>query len=146
MLGSLPGRRSLQAGQYYAHPRNAFWRIIAELLGVHGSYTERCTALQDAGIAAWDVLAEAARPGSLDADICGSSARANDFQTFFAGHPRIVRVGFNGQAAAKLYRRLLPGSCRDAVAEYRVLPSTSPAHAAMPYTDKLAAWRDFLDA
>ena len=146
MLGSLPGKRSLAAGQYYAHPRNAFWRIVAELLGASGSYTERCAALQDAGIAAWDVLAEAARPGSLDADIRGGSARANDFRAFFAGHPGIVRVGFNGQAAAQLYRRLVPGDCRNAVAEYRLLPSTSPAHAAMPYANKLAAWRDFLDA
>ena len=69
VLGSLPSERSIAVGEYYAHPRNAFWPIMRELVGARGSYAERCTALVEAGIALWDVLKRSERPGSLDSDI-----------------------------------------------------------------------------
>jgi hypoxanthine-DNA glycosylase len=145
VLGSLPGRRSLAAAEYYAHPRNAFWPIMAELAGVVGNYDERCEKLVSWRVALWDVLAEAPRPGSLDAAIRTAAAAPNDFCAFFRKHRRIVRVGFNGQTAARLFERLLPAECRALVPDYRILPSTSPAYAAMPYAAKLGAWREFLD-
>ena len=74
ILGSLPGQRSLQAAQYYAHPQNAFWRIMQELTGAEGPYQKRCDALVGYGIALWDVLAESVRPGSMDVDIQLESA------------------------------------------------------------------------
>ncbi len=79
ILGSLPGQRSLQAAQYYAHPQNAFWRIMQEVTGAGGTYEQRCERLIANGIALWDVLAESVRPGSMDADIQMPSAEANDF-------------------------------------------------------------------
>ena len=71
ILGSLPGQESLRQQQYYAHPRNAFWRVMEAVLGIPTDtpYPQRCQALMDAGIALWDVCASARRPGSLDGAI-----------------------------------------------------------------------------
>ncbi|MCH8159542.1 MAG: DNA-deoxyinosine glycosylase, partial [Proteobacteria bacterium] len=66
ILGSLPGQRSIDAGQYYAHPQNAFWKIMSSLYGIDGSYQQRCAQLIERRIALWDVLASSVRPGSLD--------------------------------------------------------------------------------
>ena len=144
ILGTLPSRRSLETGQYYAHPRNAFWRIMAAVYGVSGDYAARCRGLTEAGVAVWDVLQSAERPGSLDADIRPETATANDFAGFFAAHPRISRIGFNGRNAEALFRRrVLPGLDGVELA-MTSLPSTSPAHAAMSFDKKLAVWRSML--
>jgi double-stranded uracil-DNA glycosylase len=84
------------------------------------------------------------RPGSLDAAIRQDSALANDFDAFFAEHPRIERICFNGRTAARLFRELVEPSTGTSRAEPIVLPSTSPAYAAMPFEDKLARWREAL--
>lgn len=146
ILGSMPGRASLQADRYYAHPRNAFWRIMGDLLGAGPDlpYGERLEKLQAAGIALWDVIAACRRDGSLDADIVGGSVAVNDFAAFFAAHPAISRVYFNGAAAeAAFRRRVLPGLAGMPLQLFR-LPSTSPAHAARSYAEKLAAWSTLL--
>lgn len=145
VLGTMPGVASLNAVRYYAHPRNAFWPIAAALLGFDAAlpYASRIDALNDAGVALWDVLAACERPGSLDAAIDARSAQANDFAGFLAAHPRITRICFNGGSAQALFRRhVLPVLSRTHPAmEYAALPSTSPAHAAMPFAAKLDAWR-----
>ena len=89
VLGSLPSVRSLQLGQYYAHPRNAFWPIMGKLIGagLDQPYDERVRRLIAAGIAVWDVLERSHRPGSLDADIDMASASVNDFAVFFSRAP-----------------------------------------------------------
>lgn len=149
VLGSMPGVASLRAQRYYAHPRNAFWRIAGDCLGFDAglSYEARLAALASAGVALWDVLAACERPGSLDSAIDRATARPNDFEAFFATRPGIVRLCFNGAAAADLYERRvlpsLPARPGEETAHFR-LPSTSPAHAAMSYSDKLAAWRQGL--
>lgn len=144
ILGSLPGVRSIQAAQYYAHPRNAFWQIMAELVGAAGDYQVRCNILIEHGIAVWDVLASSVRPGSLDADIDMATARVNDFAEFFTNHPRIERVCFNGQKAEKIFRsRVMLDDAHD-IYRLAILPSTSPAHASMGYEQKLKLWRDGL--
>ena len=99
ILGSLPGQRSLQMQQYYAHPRNAFWKLISQIYGVESSlpYTQRVNILTANRIALWDVLAAAERPGSLDSSIVQLSARTNDFAALFRAHPQISRVFFNGR-------------------------------------------------
>lgn len=141
ILGSLPGQRSIAAGEYYAHPQNGFWKIMAELVGASGSYEQRCAALLKSHIALWDVLGSSLRPGSLDADIQLATAEVNDFATFFEQHTSIRRILFNGQKAAQIFtRRVLPRLVRQEV-DRLTMPSTSPAHAAMSYTDKLLAWR-----
>jgi double-stranded uracil-DNA glycosylase len=148
ILGSLPGEKSIEMQQYYAQHRNAFWRIIGELCGAEPqlAYAARLHRLRASGIALWDVLAAGERRGSLDSAIVASTIVVNDFGSFFARHPRIRLVCFNGRKAADLYRRwvvpTLPS--RAANLETRLLPSTSPAHAARSYEQKLAAWSDAL--
>jgi hypoxanthine-DNA glycosylase len=145
ILGSMPGVASLNAGQYYAQPRNLFWPIIGQLYGVDRSahYPQRLAALIAHRVALWDVLESCQRPGSLDSSIRRSSARPNDFGRFFLGHPQVSAVFFNGKAAAELYRRLVLPTLEDRLAGLRhaTLPSTSPANAGMTPGEKLAAWR-----
>jgi double-stranded uracil-DNA glycosylase len=149
VLGSLPGRKSLEMQQYYAHPQNSFWRIIVRLFGVAGvpPYEERINILHRHGIALWDVLAAAERPGSLDSSIVDASAQANDFRAFFRAHPRIRRVFFNGRKAEQLYQRVVLPTLGAAFPQlrYEALPSTSPAHAGMTFARKLARWRVISD-
>lgn len=147
VLGSMPGVISLREQQYYAHPRNAFWPIAATVFGFDASlpYEERLAALNAAGVAVWDVLQACEREGSLDADIKADSVVPNDFVAFFAAHPQIRRVCFNGAKAAALYRRhVLPRVAHLTHIEYVALASTSPAHAAAGFDAKLAAWREAL--
>jgi hypoxanthine-DNA glycosylase len=144
ILGSLPGPMSLQKQQYYAQPRNAFWLIMGELFGASPdlAYGKRLATLKASRIALWDVCHSAERAGALDADIRHESVVANDFVAFFRKHPRIQCIFFNGQTAAALYRKLvlteLPESLQQIPRE--VLPSTSPAHAAMRVAQKLERW------
>jgi len=144
ILGSLPGQVSLQRQQYYAHPHNVFWKIMGHLFGAGPKlpYAERAQRLLANGISLWDVCAAAQRPGSLDAAIVHSSVVPNDFAAFIESYPDIALIGFNGSKAADLYRRLvLPGLPAALRAIHTVtLPSTSPAHAAMTFEDKLARW------
>jgi hypoxanthine-DNA glycosylase len=141
ILGSMPGRESLRAGQYYAHPRNAFWRIMGELTGSRPemNYDARTQILKSAGIALWDVLAACKRHSSLDSDI--SSMVPNDFQSFFQSHPHITRVFFNGSMAEKCYQKSVLPVLTPRNLHYLRLPSTSPAHASLSYDQKLCAWR-----
>lgn len=139
----MPGAASLREGEYYAHPRNQFWRIAGALAGAFPElpYEERLRALTASGIALWDVLRSCRRPGSLDADIVGATVVPNDFPVFYEAHPRIRRVFFNGTAAERCYRRLVLPRLQAPALEYARLPSTSPAHAALTFERKLAAWR-----
>jgi len=138
ILGSMPGQRSLADTQYYAHPRNAFWFIMGELVGAGPDvpYQQRLILLQKAGIALWDVLRFCERPGSLDADIKTNSMIVNDFDDFFHRHPGIKHVFLNGGKAAELYRK----NVTHADIPTTRLPSTSPAMASLSREEKLAAW------
>jgi hypoxanthine-DNA glycosylase len=142
VLGSLPGKASLAAQEYYANKQNAFWRIMGDLVGAGPQipYEQRLKKLVAAGIALWDVIAAGERPGSLDADIVKASVCVNDFSAFFAVHRNIDCIFFNGGAAeAAFCRHVLPGLQVPGLRLVR-LPSTSPAHAASSYAEKLAAW------
>ncbi len=146
ILGSMPGKESLRAGQYYAHGRNAFWAIMGDLLGAGPDlpYASRIRMLKSRGIAVWDVLASCTRASSLDSDIDHGSIVTNDFESFFSTHPDITAVFFNGAMAEKYFQRCnqsLPCSLH-----YQRLPSTSPAHAAMSYEQKLIAWAAIVEA
>jgi double-stranded uracil-DNA glycosylase len=146
VLGSMPGQVSLQKQQYYAHPRNAFWRIMGELLGFggHADYPARLDALRASGIGLWDVLRLCDRPGSLDSAIVPVSMEVNDFEKLFTERPSIARVFFNGAKAEQVFQRLVaPKLARQPM--YLRLPSSSPANAGVAYDAKLRAWRAVVD-
>lgn len=144
ILGSMPSVASLEAVQYYAHPRNAFWPIMGELLGFDARlpYAERLEALKNNRVALWDVAYRCIRPGSLDSNIDRDSIEPNDFAAFFQGHADIRAIFFNGTTAESLFRKLVLPTLSESIRNLPMqrLPSTSPAHAARDFTAKLAAW------
>lgn len=149
ILGSMPGRISLDERQYYAHPRNCFWWIMSELFNVKQSsdYQDRVAQLRRCGVAVWDVLHDCQRPGSLDSRIDRQSEQVNDFWQFLADYASLDVVGFNGRAAENIFLRHFDGL----QAEYKnirwvCLPSTSPAHASMTKQQKLRHWRTLISA
>lgn len=146
VLGSMPGVESLRLRQYYAHPRNAFWRIMGDLVGASPElpYATRTRQLKSAGIALWDVLAACMREGSLDADIDADSIIANDLVSFLTRHPRITHVFFNGATAERCFRIHVQPALEPGALHLQRLPSTSPAHATLDYRRKLRAWRVIL--
>ena len=142
ILGSFPSAASLAAQQYYAHPQNQFWRILGALLDQplqDMDYAARVSAVQNAGIAIWDIYASCAREGSLDSAI--RDAVANDLSALKESAPVLRRICFNGRTAARRLREI------EALGyEALVLPSTSPANAGVRFEEKLAHWREGLHA
>ncbi len=150
ILGSMPGTASLQAQQYYAHPRNVFWRIICHLLNgakseinASSDYAARRELLLSHGVALWDVMYSCERRGSLDANITEQSIQANDFKAFYSAHPSLRAVFFNGTKAQQSYQRYVYPRLNSAPAALPThrLPSTSPAHAALSFEQKLVEWQ-----
>ena len=148
ILGSMPGQRSLSAVEYYAHPRNAFWTIMGAVVGVaaDAAYDERLRLLQANGIALWDVLHSCHRNGSLDSAIRSGSVRTNDFTSFFREHSAIATVLFNGATAERYYKRYVLPTLERVPGRHRLMPSTSPAHAAVSLSRKIELWREALNA
>ncbi|MDT8405824.1 MAG: DNA-deoxyinosine glycosylase [Methylococcales bacterium] len=141
ILGSMPGQASLKAQQYYAHPRNAFWAIISDFIGIAPSteYAQRCHSLLAHQIAVWDVLASCQRPGSLDANIVAGSLIVNDLPGFLAQHSSIHSILFNGRTAEKLFHQHVKAMLKRPY-HYQHLPSTSPAHARQSLAQKQTHW------
>ena len=141
VLGSAPSVRSLERGQYYGHPQNLFWPFIQELFGVPASapYQQRLAALRGHGIAVWDVAHRCQRELSADATI--NAVEANDFAGLFAEYPRIKSVFFNGSKAHTLFDKLVLPEFDAAGLHFTRLPSTSPANASIPRTERLLRWR-----
>lgn len=142
ILGSMPSVESLNQRFYYAHPRNAFWRILADVYAEPFPETVegRVALLWRHGIALWDVLHSCEREGSLDSAI--RQPEPNDFDVLFRQCPRIQRILCNGGTAHRLFLKW-GGPCPEGRSCLK-LPSTSPAYT-LPYERKLAQWRQALD-
>ncbi|MCC5452275.1 DNA-deoxyinosine glycosylase [Rheinheimera sp. UJ51] len=140
ILGSMPGAQSLASQQYYAHPRNAFWPIMASLCGFSANlpYHERLVLLRQHGFALWDVLAHCQRQGSLDSAI--RHEQANDFNHFLAEHGQLKLIAFNGAKAQQSFNKQVLPTLAITPPRLLTLPSTSPAHAAMSFDAKLQQW------
>ncbi|MFC6095406.1 DNA-deoxyinosine glycosylase [Flavobacterium qiangtangense] len=138
ILGTAPGALAMQSGEYFAHPRNQFWRLLFAVFETSSavSYQEKMKFLQARGIALWEVLESCERIGSSDSAI--RNERPNDVPRFLAQHPRIRHVFFDSRAAKKFYQKYHP--LLDTI-EYGLLPSPSPAYASMTFEQKLEKWK-----
>lgn len=143
ILGSMPGEESLRLLQYYAHPRNTFWRIIGSLFSFdyHISYENRVKELKKNNVAVWDVMKKCQREGSLDSNIKNDTIEENDFVQFFSKYLNIKYVFFNGSKAEQEFnRRVLPKLQNREKFHFEKLPSTSPAMAMLNFDQKLKHW------
>ena len=154
ILGSLPGVASLQAAQYYAHPRNQCWPILQQLFAIDASlpYPERLQYAQQQGIAFWDLVQSATRRGSLDSAIISKSIASNRLLGLLTKLPKLQHIALNGKKAAELFDRQRTTDtelqqwliARAPSLQCHVLPSTSPANASIHFNDKLDSWRQAL--
>jgi len=146
ILGSMPGIRSLQMQEYYAHPRNHFWKIMGQLIGFDPAalYSERIRYLKEHGIALWDVLHACERAGSLDQRIVPETETPNDLPGLIGRHPEIQVVAFNGGKSWQTFKRhVIPDLSNEweSATKLLILPSTSPANAGMSFAKKLEQWQ-----
>lgn len=142
VLGSMPGVVSLNKSEYYAHPRNHFWKIIYTLFNepYEESYEKRMAFVLSKGIGLWDVIESCEREGSLDTAI--RSERPNDFKTLFKQYPNITLVVFNGAKAYDVFRKKV-GFDSFPQLTFVKMGSTSPAHA-VGFDKKLNEWEAIL--
>lgn len=147
VLGSIPGVASLQAVQYYAHPRNAFWPIMADYFSFESDaeYDTRLQILREQGVALWDVLQSCVRSGSLDSAIEAGSIAANPIEEWLAEQPQVKLILLNGGKAAEEFRRRFPNLMQSESLTVLKMPSTSPAYAAMRFEAKAKHWHAALD-
>ncbi len=140
ILGSFPGEASLAANQYYAHPRNQFWRLLSGVLDddlVSLDYASRLTRLAQHRIGLWDVIIACEREGSLDASI--RRPQMADFSILQQDFPALRTIAFNGKTSGRFAPQFEAAGFRT-----RVLPSSSPANAQLSFEEKLVKWRALL--
>ncbi|WP_363331696.1 DNA-deoxyinosine glycosylase [Flavobacterium sp.] len=141
ILGTMPGVQSLQKQQYYAHPQNAFWKIMFSIfaeLPVPPDFESRKQLLIDNGIALWDVLETCEREGSLDTNIKNSVP--NKIPELLAENPNIKAIFFNGKESHRLFTKAFGNTIP--LPQF-VMPSTSPANT-MKFEEKLLKWKSLL--
>lgn len=138
ILGSIPGDRSIELGEYYGHARNRFWKIISTLTGndLLLTYEDKKDLLLNNNIGVWDVAHKAIRKGSLDTAIMNEEP--NDLESFIANHPQLKVIGFNGTKAQAIYDKYFK---RKNGIKYVLLPSSSPANARMNLEQICEQWR-----
>ena len=138
ILGSMPGVESLRLQQYYANPRNQFWKILYELFETPASqvYEKRISFIKSKKIAVWDVIENCYREGSLDSKI--REEKVNDFRALFKTYPDIKTVMFNGGKAYETYKKWI-GFGVPAGVKFQKLTSSSPANTKR-YEEKMREW------
>jgi TDG/mug DNA glycosylase family protein len=140
ILGSFPSLKSFEKSFYYAHPRNQFWRLLSDIFHKPAATTEeRIELLKSNGIALWDVIASCERKNSADSNL--KACESNDIPALLQKYPNIKAIGFTGKKAESLFRRHFGDRVN---LPTFLLPSPSPAYAALSYEEKLKRWRDIL--
>ena len=139
ILGSFPSIKSFEQMFYYGHPKNQFWRLLSEIYGAKtDTKEERIELLKSAKIALWDVVASCERSNSADSNL--KNIKPNDIKGLLESYPNIKTVFFTGKTAEKLYKKHFP----DIILPTALLPSPSPAYAAMGFEEKLFIWKKIL--
>ncbi|MEM9424956.1 MAG: DNA-deoxyinosine glycosylase [Spirochaetota bacterium] len=155
ILGSMPGIRSIKDKQYYAHPQNAFWPMLASIYASHLkeeelekwkqgrhhqiAFRQKHRLLEQAHIALWDALSSCQRQNSADHSIRNASCNPIADLVKRTG---IRNILLNGRKSSALFHKnITPDS------GFRVftLPSSSPAHAALTFQEKLKIWKATLE-
>ncbi|MDO9303819.1 MAG: DNA-deoxyinosine glycosylase [Sulfuricurvum sp.] len=139
-LGSFPSIASFEQSFYYAHPRNAFWSIMEEIFGVtfRDNEDKKRFCIQ-MGIGLWDVIGSCERSNSSDSNL--KNIVPNDFIKLLTEYPNINVIAFTGKKAFDLFQKYF----KELEIEIVLLPSTSPAHAAMTRKDKTILYKEFLN-
>ncbi len=142
ILGSFPSTLSLERGEYYGNPKNRFWAVMDEIFSIPSElpYPERTALLAEHDIALWDVVASCEREGSADSRI--RNPVPNDIAGFLHSYPTILLIAMNGSTAGHLYHRFVKNQSVPMV----ILPSTSPANAAMSFNKKVHAWKNLIQS
>lgn len=138
ILGSIPGKQSLEKQEYYGNSRNAFWKIIFSLYDkeIESEYDKKVEFLKEKHIAIWDVIASCNREGSLDSNI--TNEETNDFESLFKKYPNIKHVFFNGTKAYDVFKKRIGFKLLENI-EFEKLTSTSPANT-ISFEKKLELW------
>ena len=136
ILGSLPGEESLRKEQYYAYPRNAFWKIMFAIFNEDFSedYSVRCGLLLKNRIALWDTVHSGNREGSLDSAI--KNEVPNNVEKLLNEYRNISKILLNGKKAEATYNKYF----RHLPVNTLTLPSTSPANAGVSFEEKFKLW------
>jgi hypoxanthine-DNA glycosylase len=141
VLGTMPGDKSLELGEYYGHPRNRFWKIISTITNneLPFTYSDKKGLLLKSKIGIWDVAHKAKRKGSLDSAI--EDEEPNDLDDFIARHKNLKVIGFNGTKSEVLFDKYFD---RKSSLKYISLPSTSPANTGIDFDNICKLWRQIL--
>ncbi len=141
ILGTIPGDKSLELGEYYGHPRNRFWKIISTITEneMPLAYDDKKELLLQSNIGVWDVAHNAVRPGSLDSDI--RNEQPNDLDSFIESHPKLKVIAFNGAKAQAIFDKYFE---RKSGIRYVALPSSSPANAAIGFEKICEKWQQLI--
>lgn len=145
ILGSMPSVKSLEQNQYYAHPQNRFWKLMAIFFNggvIPSIYTKRLEMLRKNHIALWDSINSCVREGSLDSAICDEVG--NDFASFLLQYPKIKRICFNGGKSFQCFKKYNKALLKNPNLEFYTLPSTSPANARFRLADLQEKWQEAL--
>lgn len=142
ILGTMPGDKSLELGEYYGHSRNRFWKILSSITNneLPLTYADKKELLLKSKIGVWDVAHKANRKGSLDSAI--EDEEPNDLDGFIARHKNLKVIGFNGSKSQALFDKYFD---KKSGIKYISLPSTSPANTGIDFDNICKQWLQILN-
>ena len=143
ILGSMPGVKSLEQQQYYAHQQNRFWKVMAKICNTPDlpdkDYNKKLEILLTHNVALWDTIKSCKRDGSLDSDI--QNEFPNDIRSLLIKYPNIKIICLNGNKSFSAFKKFFP----DLLEKYKSskMPSTSPANAKYSLEKLINEWNVF---
>ena len=140
ILGSMPGIKSLEEQQYYAHPQNRFWKVMGNICNEPKlselDYETKLKTLLNNNIALWDTIKSCKREGSLDSDI--QNEKPNDIRKLLKTYPNIETICLSGNKSYSAFKKYFP-VLFEKYACHR-MPSTSPANARYSLNILIKEW------